>query len=87
MSIDKTDIFVYAHWAGMSEPVIIGILSAHQGKGRKSFSFEYDKNWLKGKNVFLLDPDFGFYSGPQFPVKKENSEFSLIPCRTPGVEH
>jgi len=72
MSIDKTDIFVYAHWAGMSEPVIIGILSAHQGKGRKSFSFEYDKNWLKGKNVFLLDPDIGFYSGPQFPLKKEN---------------
>ena len=72
MSIDKTDIVVYAHWAGRSEPVIIGILSAHQGKGRKSFSFEYDKNWLKGKNVFLLDPDIGFYSGPQFPVKKEN---------------
>lgn len=72
MSIDKKDIFVYAHWSGMSEPVIIGILSAHQGKGRKSFSFEYDKHWLKGKNVFLLDPDIGYYSGPQFPGKKEN---------------
>jgi serine/threonine-protein kinase HipA len=72
MSIDKTDIFVYAHWLGMPEPAFIGILSAHQGKGRKSFSFEYDEQWLKGKNLFLLDPDISLYSGRQFPVKKEN---------------
>jgi len=72
MPIAKTDIFVYAHWAGMTEPVIIGILSAHQGNGRKSFSFEYDDEWLTGKNLFLLDPDIGLYSGPQFPVKQEN---------------
>ncbi|HPT69826.1 MAG TPA: HipA N-terminal domain-containing protein [Syntrophomonas sp.] len=56
----------------MTEPVIIGILSAHQGKGRKSFSFQYDREWLKSKNLFLLDPDIGLYAGPQFPAKKEN---------------
>ncbi len=72
MSIDKTDIFVYAHWRGMPEPVCIGILSAHQGKGRRFYSFEYDEHWLKGKDLFLLDPDIGLFSGPQFPVKKEN---------------
>ncbi len=42
----KADIWVYAHWAGMKAPRCIGILSAHFGKGRKSFSFEYDKNWI-----------------------------------------
>jgi serine/threonine-protein kinase HipA len=72
MSADKTDLFVYAHWIGMPDPVLIGILSAHQGKGRKSFSFEYDEHWLKGKNLYILDPDIGLYSGPQFPVRKEN---------------
>lgn len=72
MSIDKTDIFVYAHWCGMPEPVFIGILSAHQGKGRRSYSFEYDEHWLKGKDLLLLDPDIGLFTGPQFPVKKEN---------------
>ena len=46
MSIDKTDIFEYAHWSGMPEPVIIGILSANQGKGRKSFSFECDEKYF-----------------------------------------
>jgi len=72
MSIDKRDIFVYVHWAGMTKPEIIGVLSAHQGKGRKSCSFEYDKLWLKGKNLFLLDPNIDFYTGLQFPVMKEN---------------
>ncbi len=70
--MDKTDIYVYAHWSGMQQPLVVGILSAHQGKGRRSYSFEYDADWLRGKNLFLLDPDIGLFSGPQFPVKKEN---------------
>ena len=72
MATDKTDVFVYADWLGMNEPKMIGILSAHQGKGRKSFSFEYDKDWLKSKQSFLLDPEIQYFSGPQFPVAKDN---------------
>ncbi|MHC1707269.1 MAG: type II toxin-antitoxin system HipA family toxin [Bacteroidales bacterium] len=72
MSADKTNIFVYAHWLGMQEPLLIGTLTAHQSKGRKSFNFEYDEKWLLGSNFHLLDPDIGFYSGPQFPNKKDN---------------
>ena len=72
MGAGKTDILVYAHWRGMAEPKRIGTLSAHQGKGRKSFSFEYDKVYLKSKESFLLDPDIGWYSGSQFPGSKEN---------------
>jgi serine/threonine-protein kinase HipA len=72
MGTSKTDIFVYAHWQGMPDPKLIGILSAHQGKGRKSFSFEYDTEYLNSKERFLLDPDIGWYSGSQFPGDKEN---------------
>lgn len=72
MGTSKTDIFVYAHWQGMPDPKLIGTLSAHQGKGRKSFSFEYDTEYLKSKERFLLDPDIGWYSGSQFPGVKEN---------------
>lgn len=72
MAVNKTDIFVYAHWLGMKEPKLIGILSAHQGKGRKSFSFEYDKLWIKSEQQFLLDPDIQWFSGQQFPNQKEN---------------
>ena len=72
MAANKTDIWVYAHWVGIPAPKCIGVLSAHQGKGKKSFSFEYDLNWIQSEEQFLFDPDIGWYSGPQFPNGKEN---------------
>lgn len=72
MAQNKFDIFVYAHWIGMPEPQLIGTLAAHFAKGKKAFSFEYDKQWLKSGNQFLLDPDIQLYSGQQFPNNKEN---------------
>ena len=72
MDKSKTDIWVYSHRLGMQVPKCIGILSAHFGKGRKSFSFEYDKDWISSHEQLLLDPDLGWYSGPQFPNNKDN---------------
>jgi len=69
---DKTDIWVYAHWKGMLEPRCIGILSAQQAKGRKAFSFSYDKDWITSAEQLLLDPDIAWFSGPQYPIGKEN---------------
>jgi serine/threonine-protein kinase HipA len=51
----------------MPGPVFIGILSAHQGKGRRLESFEFDEHWLRRKDLFLPDPDIGLFSGTQFP--------------------
>jgi serine/threonine-protein kinase HipA len=68
----KTNIWVYAHWAGMPGPKCIGILSAQQAKGKKAFSFEYDKEWIASKEQLLLDPDISWYSGAQYPNNKEN---------------
>ena len=67
----KTDIIVYAHWAGMVEPKCVGVLSAQQAKGRKAFSFEYDEEWINSKEQLLLDPDISWYSGTQYPNGKE----------------
>lgn len=72
MAKGKQDIFIYAHWKGLEEPQLVGILSALYAKGKKAFSFEYDKGWLKSKEQMLLDPDIQFYSGPQYPNNKEN---------------
>jgi len=68
----KKNIWVYAHWVGMSEPKCIGILSAQQAKGKKAFSFEYDKEWIASKEQLLLDPDISWYSGTQYPNNKDN---------------
>jgi serine/threonine-protein kinase HipA len=72
MDKSKIDIWVYAHWVGMRDAKCIGILSAHFGKGRKSFSFEYDSEWISSQEQLLLDPDLGWYSGQQFPDGKDN---------------
>ena len=43
MKSTKVDILVYADWIELKGPQLMGVLSAHYGKGRKSFSFEYTK--------------------------------------------
>jgi serine/threonine-protein kinase HipA len=70
--IGKTDIWVYADWKGLVSPKCIGILSAQQAKGRKAFSFAYDKDWITSREQLLLDPDIAWYGGQQYPVRKEN---------------
>jgi len=72
MAKNKFDIFVYAHWKGMPDPKLMGILCAHYGKGKKSFSFEYDKMWLKSEHLQLLDPDIHFFAGTQYANDREN---------------
>lgn len=72
MAQGKFDIYVYAHWQGMTEAKMIGVLAAHYAKGKKAFSFEYNKDWIKSEQQLLLDPEIQFYSGPQYPNNKEN---------------
>lgn len=72
MAGGKFDIYVFADWYGMESPTLIGVLSGLFAKGKKAFSFAYDKNWLKTNVQRLLDPDIAFYSGPQYPTSKEN---------------
>lgn len=60
----------------MKDPRCIGIFSAHFGKGRKSFRFEYNKERISSHEQMLLDPDLVWYSGLQYPDKKENRRFS-----------
>ena len=72
MATGKFDIYVFADWAALEKPTLVGVLSAHFAKGKKAFSFEYDKHWLKTDAQRLLDPDIDFYSGPQYPTNKEN---------------
>lgn len=72
MARGKFDIYVFADWLELEKPTFIGTLSAHFAKGRKAFSFEYNKDWLKSNGQRLFDPDIEFYSGPQYPTDKEN---------------
>jgi serine/threonine-protein kinase HipA len=45
--IEAKNIYVYAHWEVMKEPILMGVLGVDYIRGKETFSFEYDKNWLQ----------------------------------------
>lgn len=72
MAANKTDIKVYAHWVGIPDPVKMGTLSAQEARGHLTWSFSYNKDWLKSRSQLLLDPQLQWYEGPQYSPDKPN---------------
>lgn len=72
MATDKIDLLVYGDWLETKQPKLIGVLSAHQAKGRKTSSFKYDNDWIEKEKLFLFDPDISWVKGQQFPIGKSN---------------
>lgn len=70
-------IQVCAHWQGMAEPVLMGMLYAAPVRGKEIFSFEYDPSWLKSPYAQMLDPDLGLFSGPQY-AREGSDNFGLF---------
>lgn len=68
----KTDIIVYAHWQGVSDPLKMGVLSAQEARGHLAWSFSYDKEWLDSQSQLLLDPDLQWVGGSQYSPDKPN---------------
>ncbi len=68
-----TSIEVCAHWKGMKLPVKMGTLYATPTRGKETFSFEYDPEWLKGELAQVHDPSLILFEGPQYaPVGQNN---------------
>ncbi len=74
---DVRNIYVYAHWAGMKEPVLMGELKAEFARGKEIFSFSYAEDWLKSSFSQILDPELLFYSGSQY-AGDEKSNFGVF---------
>jgi serine/threonine-protein kinase HipA len=74
MKKDETTIWVYADWAPLEEPQLMGILTAQHLRGKEIFSFEYNDTWLNANQPILyLDPNLGLYRGKQYlPEGKSN---------------
>ena len=69
VSKEKT-IFVYDDFS-MQNPTWMGTLYVNSLKGEESYSFEYDREWLKKTSLKItLDPAFMPYSGRQYPFGK-----------------
>lgn len=62
----EKDIYVYADWAGLNGPLLIGRIHAAVVRGQEALSFEYDSTWLKRGAPILLDPKLHFGAGRQY---------------------
>lgn len=70
MAINQKTIFVYDDFS-TGHPVLMGSLYVNVIKGGESYSFEYDKGWLKKTALTLtLNPELMPYSGRQYPTGK-----------------
>ena len=74
---NNKDIFVYAHWTGMKEPVLMGVLKAEFTRGKEIFSFSYTEDWLKSSYSQILDPELQLYTGSQY-AKDEKQNFGVF---------
>ncbi|MEI6047847.1 MAG: HipA domain-containing protein [Bacteroidota bacterium] len=70
---NNKDIYVYAHWSGMKEPVFMGVLKAEYTRGKEIFSFSYSDGWLKSRYAQILDPELQFYAGSQYAKEKKQN--------------
>lgn len=70
MAVNQKTIFVYDDFS-TDQPVLMGSLYVNVIKGGESYSFEYDKDWLRKTGLTLtLDPELMPYSGRQYPIGK-----------------
>ena len=70
MAMNQKTIFVYDDFS-TDKPILMGSLYVNVIKGGETYSFEYDKDWLKKTGLALtLDPEIMPYSGRQYPTRK-----------------
>lgn len=71
--MQRRHIEVYAHWVGLPEPVLMGVLSAAIVRGKEIFSFSYDEDWIKSTQAKAIDPGLQLLPGTQYaPTEQEN---------------
>lgn len=82
MALQQTTIYVYENFSN-SEPVFLGTLYIEHLRGKESYSFEYDENWIKNsKYAFSLDPDLELYAIRQYP-KSDKDTFGIFADSSP----
>ena len=66
MASNQKIIYVYESFK-FTTPNFLGTLFVENVRGRESYSFEYDADWLKSSaNYMYLDPDLQLYAGRQY---------------------
>ena len=59
-------LYIYADFDFLKSPELIGSLHYDRVRGRETYSFEYDKNWLLSHKSIVLSADLQNFSGLQY---------------------
>lgn len=74
---EQKEIFVYADWETLNQPLHMGILRTTPLRGKEIFSFEYDAGWIQSGHATDLDPQLKLFTGPQYP-QSSHPNFGLF---------
>lgn len=72
------EIQVDADWLPSGIPCSIGSLSIEVVRGKETYSFSYDSNWLDSDEARNLDPDLQWFAGRQFPSARKQQGFGIF---------
>lgn len=73
----RRSIFVFADWAELNGPQLMGLLHSELLRGKEVFSFEYDASWLRSAFAQVLDPDLALYTGLHY-LNVEKTNFGAL---------
>jgi serine/threonine-protein kinase HipA len=73
----RRSIFVFADWAQLNGPQLMGLLHSELLRGKEVFSFEYEPNWLRSAFAQVLDPDLALYTGLHY-LNDEKTNFGAL---------
>jgi len=77
MSELPRQVRVYADWAELRGPRLIGLLSMDRVRGKDIFSFEYDGGWLSEGMAQKLDPELQLFEGKQY-LRNAKQNFGIF---------
>ncbi len=64
--MSRKEIYVYASWQQIGEPLLMGKLYAETTRGNEVFSFEYNTDWFTGQYSLDIDPELDLVEAPQY---------------------
>lgn len=68
---------MFADWAELKGPQLMGLLHSELLRGKEVFSFEYDASWLRSAFAQVLDPDLALYTGLHY-LNDEKTNFGAL---------
>lgn len=73
-------VLVYAHWQGLEQARLVGMLRSTPIRRSEHFSFTYAQDWLEQPSAQQIDPELLLFTGEQHSQNEQNFRSFLDSC-------